>query len=56
MEDLIARLEGREELFTIQNQNLVKLLPFFWKGGALVWYRGHTSEFQTWGKVRDALR
>ncbi|XP_034937199.1 uncharacterized protein [Chelonus insularis] len=56
VELFLSRIQEGLDLLGVNEDTLLKTLPFLLKGGALVWYRARVKNFATWQQVRLAFR
>lgn len=56
VEDFLMRIDEGRAFLPIRDNELLRAIPFFLRGAALIWYRGHTQEFATWEIAKSAFR
>uniref|UniRef100_A0A6V7JKA4 Retrotransposon gag domain-containing protein n=1 Tax=Bracon brevicornis TaxID=1563983 RepID=A0A6V7JKA4_9HYME len=56
IEHFISRIEERLACFTVADETILRVLPFYLRGGALTWFRGHATQLTMWERTRENLR
>uniref|UniRef100_A0A6V7JG25 Retrotransposon gag domain-containing protein n=1 Tax=Bracon brevicornis TaxID=1563983 RepID=A0A6V7JG25_9HYME len=56
IEHFISRIEEGLACFTVTDLTILRVLPFYLRGGALTWFRAHATQLTTWERTRENLR
>uniref|UniRef100_A0A6V7IMU4 Retrotransposon gag domain-containing protein n=1 Tax=Bracon brevicornis TaxID=1563983 RepID=A0A6V7IMU4_9HYME len=56
IEHFISRIEEGLACFTVADETILRVLPFYLRGGDLTWFRAHTAQLTTWERTRENLR